>query len=99
MNIEYRTVPVVVVSIDELRAPTNQSGDDVPFEYDLGLYSNTDTDTLGEIANIRRLADQRKLTAKDKKIIDLILEDEKLSASGRKAKERIIQKLRSLIAR
>lgn len=99
MNIEYRTVPVVVISIDELRAKTNQSGEDVPFEYDLGLYSNTDTDTIGEIANIKRLADQRKLTPKEKEIIDLILEDKKLSATGRKAKERIIQKLRNLLAR
>lgn len=97
MKIEYESIQVKEYSIDGLMEITDCSGNPVPFEYRLGLYYEMDANIIGEIANIKRLLENGFLPKSEKDAILLSLEDYKLDQSKRKAKERGIRKLKSLL--
>lgn len=99
MILKYKKIPVIEVSLDELCEGINQLGDSTPFEYKLGAYYVMDTDTMGEIANIKRLMKNGFFSPKEYEVITMILADRKLNMAKRKAKERVIKKLRKLLLR
>lgn len=99
MILKYKKIPVIEVSLDELCEGINQLGDSIPFEYKSGAYYVMDTDTMGEIANIKRLMKNGFFSPKENEVITMILADRKLNMAKRKAKERVIKKLRKLLLR
>jgi hypothetical protein len=52
---KYKKQYIQVFSLDELRERASQTGDAVPFEYEVGAYYELDTVTIGEIAHIKKL--------------------------------------------
>lgn len=90
-------VPRFEFSLDELRERVNQNGEDSYFEYKLGAYYEMDIYKLGEMANIRRLLENYLLPPRETDAVFKMLADRILDSSERKALERGIKRLKSLL--
>lgn len=99
MRAQNKKLRVVEISLDELREKADQEGDAVPFEYQRGLYYEMDFNSIGEMANIRKIIKSGALPPSEKDAVEKMLKGFKLNAAERKAYERAVKRLKALCNR
>jgi len=91
----YETIPVVEISMDELREKENSEDESTFFEYKLGVYCEMNTEEIGIRTDISRLFKNGVIPPSGKRAFLKKLSGDILNAAERKAFQRVSERIRT----
>jgi hypothetical protein len=95
MRIKRKTLPMEIISLDELREKEDTGDERAGFEYKLGAYCEMDTESIGIRIDLLRLFKNNFFSSCEKNALTKKLGDHKLNTAERKAYQRAVDKLKN----